>query len=56
MSRGKESWHPQSLAERLPYLQCRRQVLRAVRAFFDAGDFTEVETPACKSRPGSSHT
>lgn len=52
MSRGKESWHPQSLAERLPYLQCRRQVLRTVRAFFDADDFTEVETPCLQISPG----
>lgn len=52
MSRGKESWHPQSLAERLPHLHCRRLVLRAVRDFFDRGDFTEVETPCLQISPG----
>ncbi|MBR9973490.1 EF-P lysine aminoacylase EpmA [Magnetospirillum sulfuroxidans] len=52
MSTGKESWHPQALAERAPFLRQRGLILREVRAFFDRVDFTEVETPCLQISPG----
>ena len=52
MSTGKESWHPHALAQRLPFLHQRGQILREVRAFFSRADFTEVETPCLQVSPG----
>ena len=37
---------------RLRALQARHQVLRRIRAYFDGGDFLEVETPAMVPCPG----
>ena len=39
------SWHPESLAARLPFLRRRARLAAAVRAFFDARGYLEVETP-----------
>jgi lysyl-tRNA synthetase class 2 len=49
---GKESWRPDIFARRRPALEVRRRVLRAVRAFFESRDFTEVETPCLQISPG----
>ena len=45
-------WHPDTLARKRPYLNARRAAVRAVRAFFQAEGFTEVETPALQVSPG----
>jgi lysyl-tRNA synthetase class 2 len=46
------AWHPDSLAARLPFLRRRARLAQAVRAFFDARGYTEVETPYAVSTPG----
>ncbi len=46
------SWHPESLAARLPYLRRRARLAAAVRAFFDARGYLEVETPYAVTAPG----
>jgi elongation factor P--(R)-beta-lysine ligase len=45
-------WHPEELARRRPFLDVRARVVAAVRAFFAARDFVEVETPALQVSPG----
>ena len=45
-------WHPDSLAARLPFLRRRALLTQAVRAFFAARGYTEVETPYAVSAPG----
>jgi len=45
-------WHPDSLADRLPFLHRRSELTRATRAFFHARGYTEVETPYAVSAPG----
>ena len=45
-------WHPDRFAERLPRLRARNAVTAAIRAWFAAQDFTEVETPALQVSPG----
>ena len=45
-------WHPESLARRRPYLDARRAAAKAVRAYFQAEGFIEVETPAVQVSPG----
>ena len=46
------SWHPESLATRLPFLRRRARLAAAVRAFFDARGYLEVETPYAVTTPG----
>ena len=46
------SWHPDALADRLPFLRRRARLLAAVRAFFDARGYIEVETPYAVPTPG----
>ena len=46
------SWHPDSLAARLPFLRRRARLAAAVRAFFDARGYLEVETPYAVAAPG----
>ncbi len=46
------AWHPESLAARRPFLERRVALTRAVRRFFDARAYTEVETPYAVSTPG----
>ena len=45
-------WHPEEVARRRPFLDVRVRVVAAVRAFFAARDFVEVETPALQVSPG----
>jgi lysyl-tRNA synthetase class 2 len=45
-------WHPDSLGARLPFLRRRARLAQAVRAFFDARGFLEVETPYAVTAPG----
>ena len=45
-------WHPEELARRRPFLEIRARVVAAVRAFFAAHHFVEVETPALQVSPG----
>ncbi|MSO72329.1 MAG: EF-P lysine aminoacylase GenX [Rhodospirillaceae bacterium] len=45
-------WHPERLAQRRPYLDVRRAAIKAVRAYFQAEGFVEVETPAIQISPG----
>ena len=46
------AWRPQSLAARLPLLRRRARLAAAVRAFFDARGYVEVETPYAVAAPG----
>jgi lysyl-tRNA synthetase class 2 len=46
------SWHPERLAARLPFLRRRARLAAAVRAFFDARFYLEVETPYAVGTPG----
>lgn len=45
-------WRPDRFAGRRPFLERRAALTRAVRAFFAARDFVEVETPALQVSPG----
>ena len=45
-------WHPNALARRRANLAARARVLAAIRGFFAARDFVEVETPALQVSPG----
>lgn len=45
-------WHPETLARKRPFLDARRAGLKAVRAYFQAEGFSEVETPAIQLSPG----
>ena len=46
-------WHPHVHADRRPFLLARGRVVAALRRFFEAGDFVEVETPALQVSPGN---
>ncbi len=46
------SWHPDSLADRMPFLRRRALLTQGVRAFFAARGYTEVETPCAVAAPG----
>lgn len=46
------TWHPESLAARLPFLQRRARLAQATRAFFETRGYVEVETPYAVSTPG----
>jgi elongation factor P--(R)-beta-lysine ligase len=45
-------WHPESLANRLPFLERRATLTRSVRGFFEARCYSEVETPYAVPAPG----
>lgn len=45
-------WHPETLARKRPFLDARRAAVKAVRAYFQAEGFIEVETPAIQHSPG----
>jgi lysyl-tRNA synthetase class 2 len=46
------TWHPDSLADRLPFLRRRAELTRATRRFFEARGYTEVETSCAVRTPG----
>ncbi len=46
------AWHPERLAARLPFLRRRARLAAAVRAFFTARGYLEVETPYAVAAPG----
>jgi lysyl-tRNA synthetase class 2 len=46
-------WHPDKLARRLPHLQARARIQAALRQWFAAEDFVEVETPILQRAPGA---
>lgn len=46
------TWHPDSLANRLPFLRRRAELTAATRAFFTARGYQEVETPCLVPVPG----
>lgn len=45
-------WHPESFGSRLPHLRRRARLTQAVRAFFTARGYQEVETPYAVAAPG----
>jgi lysyl-tRNA synthetase class 2 len=45
-------WHPESLAARLPALRLRGEIVSALRGWFAAQGFVEVETPILQVCPG----
>jgi len=45
-------WHPDRFRRREPYLAARHRIIAAIRAFFAARDFVEVDTPALQVSPG----
>jgi lysyl-tRNA synthetase class 2 len=49
---AKQPWHPDRLADRLGFLRRRARLAQAVRAFFDARGYIEVETPYAVPTPG----
>lgn len=49
---ARPSWHPESLAARLPFLRRRGALTSAVRGFFTDRGYTEVETPYAVRAPG----
>lgn len=51
-SREQSWWHPDRLARRRHNLDVRRAAIKAVRAYFQAEGFDEVDTPALQLSPG----
>ena len=49
---SRPPWHPERLADRLPFLRRRALLTQATRAFFTARGYTEVETPYAVPTPG----
>lgn len=49
---GASWWRPDRLAGRLPALEARRRIRKALADWFDAAGFLEVETPALQTSPG----
>ncbi len=47
------AWLPQRYADRRPFLVARNRVAAAVRRWFEAEDFLEVETPILQRSPGN---
>jgi lysyl-tRNA synthetase class 2 len=46
-------WRPDRLNRRLPHLQARGALQAAIRQWFAAGEFVEVETPILQVSPGA---
>jgi len=46
-------WSPARHVDRKPFLLARREIMRAVRAFFDEQGFSEVETGILQVSPGN---
>jgi lysyl-tRNA synthetase class 2 len=49
---GRPWWHPERFGARLPHLEARARILKALRLWFEAEGFVEVETPALQVSPG----
>jgi lysyl-tRNA synthetase class 2 len=49
----KPFWHPDAFARRKPFLETRMRAIMAIRAYFLAENFAEVETPALQISPGN---
>jgi lysyl-tRNA synthetase class 2 len=47
------SWRPDRLSPRLPHLRARGRIQAALRHWFAAQDFVEVETPILQPTPGA---
>ena len=45
-------WRPDRFSAKRPYLEIRGRVIDAIRSFFRAEGFVEVETPALQASPG----
>ena len=45
-------WTPETFAKRYGFLKKRQAAIKAIRAFFDAQGFDEVETPILQTAPG----
>ena len=52
MAHSHPTWHPDRLAERLPFLRRRARLTAAVRAFFEQRGYIEVETSYAVPTPG----
>src|SRR5882724_2156622 len=50
---GMTLWRPDKLSQRLPYLQARGRIQAALRHWFEARAFVEVETPILQATPGA---
>jgi lysyl-tRNA synthetase class 2 len=48
----RPAWHPARFADRIGFLRRRARLAQAVRAFFDARGYLEVETPIAVPAPG----
>ncbi len=46
-------WTPERHADRRPFLLARNRITSAIRAWFEAREFVEVETPALQVSPGN---
>jgi lysyl-tRNA synthetase class 2 len=46
-------WSPERRADRLPFLEARGRITRAVRGWFEGRGFAEVETAALQISPGN---
>lgn len=44
-------WHPETFEKQIPLLTERVRIIKAIRAFFDAQNFLEVETPILQISP-----
>jgi lysyl-tRNA synthetase class 2 len=53
MQEASAFWRPDIHQDRRPRLMARGEIVRAVRAWFEARDFTEVETAALQASPGN---
>jgi lysyl-tRNA synthetase class 2 len=51
--RASSWWSPERRADRRPFLLARNQITAAVRGWFEARDFVEVETAALQVSPGN---
>ncbi|HWP25536.1 MAG TPA: EF-P lysine aminoacylase EpmA, partial [Xanthobacteraceae bacterium] len=53
MSAPSPWWHPEVHADRRPFLLARARILVALRRWFEARGFVEVETPVLQISPGN---
>jgi len=53
MSSERPWWHPEKHADRRPFLLAREKIKTAIRAWFAARDFVEVEPGCLQASPGN---